>query len=163
MHVSYYYYYCYYYYYYYYNYYYYYYYYYKNKHYAYNFKSQYISRLPLARVNCGFYERTTESHSVEAGNSLQNSQSFKLLLLLLKSLPLGTSFSRVLETIRRIKAILELQSLVPTELRKSASKNHGIKFLSANGKVFFKRLTGNDRNTVANLRDCFRLLLLLFS
>src|SRR6218665_2097035 len=40
--------------------------YYKNKHYAYNFKSQYISRLPLVRVNCGFYERTTESHSVEA-------------------------------------------------------------------------------------------------
>src|SRR6218665_3299919 len=62
-----------------------------------------------------------------------------------------------LETIRRIKAILELPSLVPTEILKSAPKIHCIELLSANGKALEKlvplaRITRNGRNTAPNLK-----------
>src|SRR6218665_3461779 len=60
---------------------------------------------------------------------------FILLLLLLFFCPEVLHSPRDLETIRRIKAILELPSLVPTEILKSAPKSHCIKLLSANGKA----------------------------
>jgi len=69
-------------------------------------------------------------------------------------MPWGTSFPRFLETIRRPTAILELPSLIPSEVLTCATKSHGILLLSADcswkgaGKGgFFKRLTGNGRNT----------------
>src|SRR6218665_2035764 len=55
----------------------------------------------------------------------------------------------VLETFRRIKPILELPSLVPTELLKCASKSHSIKWKGVGKGGFFKWLTENDRNTAA--------------
>src|SRR6218665_2648268 len=80
-----------------------------------------------------------------------------LLLLLLFFCPEVLHSPRHLETIRRINAILELPSLVPTKVLKSAPKSNCIKLLSANGKALEKlvplaRVTRNGRNTAPNLR-----------
>ena len=90
-----------------------------------------------------------------------------LLLLLLLFFPLKVLHSpRVLETMWRITAILELLSLIPTEILKCAPKSLSIILLSADGKalekvVSLKWLIGNNRNMAANLTVLLLLLLLL--